>query len=672
MKDGVENFLAKESDVSRVLNVQVFRPIESTYTYLDAEAMARQGALVEVPLGRTKVKGIVRSIEQKSLKSFPYALKGILKVFPAEYDLRQDQLELADWMSKYYHAFSGEVLPLLGAPSPLLKSRELVSPRTVQISSGPALKKDQLDALEKISQGQEDQPVLLHGITGSGKTEIFLRLVDLNLEKGRSCIYLLPEITLTRETLRKLRHRYDGILIFHSGMTQAERRTTWLLARQVGPHLIVGARSALFAPVENLGLIVVDEEHDGSYKQDSTPRYQARDCAVVRGKLAGAKVILGSATPSMESYQNALSGKYQMVSMLNRISQHALPAVKVVDLKEERRELKRSGSVVFSRFLIQKAKLEMMKGRQMIFFLNRRGYSTAALCPACGHRMDCPHCDVAMTHYRKSDKMICHHCDHRCAVPDACPACDHRPLQFKGIGTEKLMDQVEKLFPDAKVIRVDGAVDGDKDIQSSLESFMEGDGQILLGTQIISKGLDSPNITLSVALNADLGLSLPDFRAAERDFQMLTQLAGRVGRGDLKGQCLFQSHEPEHYAIRHAITQDYDAFFKEESLYRQQLSYPPYSRMARWVFQHGNIETLIKELNRVSAHLRPLAKEGEVQLLGPVPAPLSKIKSRHRYQLVAKSQTASKLGRFIGQAMSSFRSMGRIDWYLDRDPQNMM
>jgi primosomal protein N' (replication factor Y) len=234
------------------------------------------------------------------------------------------------------------------------------------------------------------------------------------------------------------------------------------------------------------------------------------------------------------------------------------------------------------------------------------------------------------------------------------------------------MDQVEKKFPDAKVIRVDGAVDGEKDIQASLEKFMEGEGDILLGTQIISKGLDSHKITLSVALNADLGLSLPDFRAAERDFQMLTQLAGRVGRGHLKGECIFQSHDPGHYAIRHAISQDYESFFQEEASYRQQLAYPPFARMARWVFQHGVLEKLIKELNRLSVTLRPIAKECEVQLLGPVPAPLSKVKTRHRYQLVAKSQSASKLDRFIGQAMKSFRSLGKVDWYLDRDPQNMM
>lgn len=658
-----------------VVQVVVFRPLNGHYSYRVPEGMALSfGDLLEVPFGRSKVKAVVIE-EGPAEASLSFKLKEVAKLYPSEYRFTQEMFDLAQWLAGYYCCALGEALSAMSALSPLQKTqlpKLSMDSQTIKLGEAPELKTTQVQAVEGIQAALGKQPVLLHGITGSGKTEVYLKFIDQTLARGESCLFLLPEITLTRETLRKLGSRYDNMLLYHSGMTPPQRRKTWLQCRYGGPYLIVGARSSLFCPVGKLGLIIVDEEHDHSYKQDSTPRYQGRDLAVVRAKQAGAGIILGSATPSLETYQNAVSGKFALVEMLERISDHPLPQVSVVDLGEERRELKRYGSIFLSREAEKKAKLALFKKQQVIFFLNRRGFSTAAVCPACGSKMGCPHCSVALTHYRRSNIMMCHHCEYHRHVPEACPSCHHSPMMFKGVGTEKIHDIVTQMFPDKKIIRIDGSIDGEKDIQEQLGRFMEGDGDILLGTQIISKGLDSPKITLSVALNADLGLSLPDFRAAERDFQLLTQLAGRVGRGELKGECIFQAHDPSHYAIQHAIAQDYKAFFAEESRYRQQLSYPPYSRLARLVFMHGKEETLSRSLHQLGPKLRTIAEREGVGLLGPAPAPLQKVKTRFRWHCVAKSPTAAKLSRFLRGVMPELAKAKNLEWFLDRDPQNTM
>ena len=664
--------LSKGWGEGQSVEIAVFRPLVAFYTYLPPAGLRLHlGDLVEVPFGKRNVKGVVVNGGPRAT-GLSYELKTVAKVYSKEYRLPPESVALARWISSYYYCSLGEAFSAMGAPSPLQKTQVLTEQRTVRVGVRPVHRPSQALAIEEISQSLGQKPVLLHGITGSGKTEVYLHFIDQMLESGKSCLFLLPEITLTRETLRKLGSRYEDMLLYHSGMTLAQRRKTWLQSRCGGPYLIVGARSSLFCPVENLGLIVVDEEHDHSYKQDSTPRYQGRDLAVMKAIQAGAGIILGSATPSLESYHNTQIGKFTLVEMSERISSHPLPKVNVVDLGEERRELKRYGTIFLSREAEKKAKLALFKKQQVIFFLNRRGFSTAAVCPSCGNKVGCPHCSVALTHYRRSNLMMCHHCEYNSSVPQACPACHHSPLMFKGVGTEKIHDIVAQAFPGKSIVRIDGSIDGEKDIQEQLGRFMEGDGDILLGTQIISKGLDSPKITLSVALNADLGLSLPDFRAAERDFQLLTQLAGRVGRGDLAGECIFQAHDPNHYAIRHAIAQDYKSFFAEESSYRQQLSYPPYSRLGRVVFMHTREDILGKALGTLAPHLRAVAQVVGVTLLGPAPAPLQKVKTRYRWHLVAKSPTSAKLSRFLTGIMPYLQKMKNLEWFLDRDPQSTM
>lgn len=655
-----------------VVHVAVYRPLDQFFTYkIPFGKTLSRGQLVEAPFGKRNIKAHVMSGGPFPEDS-PYEIKEIAKIYPEEYQLTEELLTLGEWMSAYYFVSMGEVCSAMAAPSPLQKPRALSYHQTLQIGAAPELKDSQVQAIQQMKDQIEKKPILLHGITGSGKTEVYLHFIDQCLAEGKSCLFLLPEITLTRETLRKLGKRYENMLLFHSGMTPPQRRKTWLMCKDGGPYLLVGARSSLFCPLKNLGLIVVDEEHDHSFKQDSTPRYQGRDLALVRAQQCGAKIILGSATPSMETYRNAQMGKFVLVEMLERISEHALPKVTVVDLGQERRELKRYGAIFLSRAAEKKAKLALFKKQQVIFFLNRRGFSTAAICPACGDKMGCPHCSVALTHYRKANVMICHHCDFRRSVPQSCPSCEHSPMMFKGVGTEKIHEWVVQTFPNKQIVRIDGSIDGERDIQEQLGRFMEGEGDILLGTQIISKGLDSPKITLSVALNADMGLALPDFRAAERDFQLLTQLAGRVGRGDLEGECIFQAHDPDHYAIQHAISQDYKAFFAEESRYRSQLSYPPFARLARFVFMHHQENLLGKALGAISVSLRNSAAQHGIGLLGPAPAPLLKVKTRFRWHLVAKSSNAAKMNAFLLAIMPILKDMKNIDWFLDRDPQSTM
>lgn len=658
----------------QIVPIVVFCPLPKSFDYEVPEGLqVLRGDLVEVPFGKRTLKGICLKDPYLGPAPSGYELKCLKRVFDAAYRMPEELLELAIWMQDYYLSHPGDVFSCLSCPAPLQKHSELSNATKTQcLSSGPTLMQTQIQALELIRQTPPQKPILLHGITGSGKTEVYLELIAETLKQGQSCIMLLPEITLTQEMMRKIHHRFEPIVSFHSGMSPKERREAWLSCRNGGPLLVVGARSCALMPLQNIGLMIVDEEHDSSYKQDNTPRYQGRDLAVVRAHRHGFRIVLGSATPSLESYYNAQTGKYQLVEMLERVSNLPMPKVEVVNLKDERRELKRVGALYFSKTVIAKTKLALMKKQQVIFFLNRRGFATAAVCPACAHKIECPSCSVALTYYKRAHLLACHHCDYRTTVPKSCPKCQHCPLMFKGMGTEKMHQMLEQLFSPHEIVRIDGSLDGEKNIREKLGQFMEGTGDILLGTQIISKGLDSENITLSVAINADLGLTLPDFRAAERDFQMLTQLAGRTGRGSKMGASIFQTNDADHYAIRHAIGHDYRSFYAEELSYRKALSYPPFTRLTRFVFSFGKEKELTQRIQMVMPQVRTAAKTHGVMLLGPAPAPLERIKTRFRWHLVVKATTSSKMSSFLIDVKQVFFELKGIEVTLDRDPQNMM
>jgi len=657
----------------KVVDIAVFRPLKQNFTYIVSnDQIVDCGDLVEVPFGRTIIKGICLTKPTEQKQKFKYQLKEIKFVFPVEYRLPEKLIKLARWMNAYYICSLGETLQCLSSPAPLRKASVTEKVETTPLTEGFVLKKAQQKAFDQINKCDISKPILLHGITGSGKTEIYLKFIEYYLKMGQSCLYLVPEITLTRETLRKLTLRFENVLTFHSGMTAKQRRETWLACRSDKPVLVIGARSSLFSPVKKMGCIIIDEEHDSSFKQDSNPRYNGRDLALVRARDEKARIIMGSATPSLESYTNAKSGKYELVEMLERISPHPLPKVHVVDINEEKLELKRKGTIHFSRQLIQKTNALLVKKRQAVFLLNRRGFSTLAVCPACGEKVNCEHCSIPLTFYKKKHILRCHHCDFEKAPPTRCSACQNTQILFRGTGTEKIHEMLEQFFPKHKIVRVDGSNDSSEDIQEKVANFMKGEGDILLGTQIIAKGLDSPNIQLSVAINADLGLNLPDFRSAERDFQMLTQLAGRTGRGKTAGECIFQSSAPEHYAIRHAVQQNYQAFFREEIEYRKHMAYPPFRRIARFVFTAIDDKHLRATLIPIIKELRTKAKQLKIEILGPAPAAIERIKNKFRWQMLLKSPNAKHLTEFLEYASTLFDKMKKVDTILDRDPQNMM
>ena len=501
-----------------------------------------------------------------------------------------------------------------------------------------ALTDEQQYALAIIQEAFEQpspKPILIYGITGSGKTEIYLRAIEQCLQRGQSALALIPEIALTPQTIERFRSRFGDVTgILHSGIGQGERYNEWRLARQGKRRIIVGARSAVFAPLENPGLIIVDEEHESSYKQsDPSPRYNGRDLAVVRAKMAGAVCLLGSATPAIESAYNVQTKKYKEIRLTKRISKHGLPNVNLVDMRgrgEEEEVLARE---------LQDALWEVYeRKRQSILFLNRRGFATSLSCKKCGHILDCKHCSVALVYHKSRDQLVCHHCDYRASLPNHCPSCKERFIRQRGFGTERVVETVKELLPNARVIRLDRDTTQRKgEHERLLNQFKQGQADVMVGTQMIAKGLDFPNVTLVGIINADYALSLPDFRAAERTFTLLTQVAGRAGRGEYAGAVFVQSHCPDHYSIQLALHQRYELFYEREIRYRKLISFPPFSRLVLWRIEgtnEGHTRGRAWELYKTLSD--GLSAANDVILLPPVEAPLYRLRDHYRWQVALK------------------------------------
>lgn len=536
---------------------------------------------------------------------------------------------------------------------------------------------------------------LLHGVTGSGKTLVYIELVRRVLERGGGAIVLVPEISLTPQTVGRFRQALgETVAVLHSGLSPAERAQAW---RQLGTgtkHVAIGARSAVFAPLQEIGAVVVDEEHDGSYKQGDTPRYNARDVAVVRAKRAGALCLLGSATPSLESWANAGSGKYEMLTLPDRVGGGALPRVRVVDLRSavprrrstgsggrgapERGREREGGSRgrapahILSPPLVQAMEMRLERGEQTILLLNRRGYSTFALCESCGGVGECADCSVAMTLHRARRRLVCHHCGCSQDPPERCPQCGAPEISYGGLGTEQVERVVVEAFPSARVVRMDvDTTRGRWSHGEMLERVRRRRVDVLLGTQMIAKGLDFPRVTLVGVVNADIGLHLPDFRSCERTFQLLSQVAGRAGRSSLPGEVLIQSYMPDHYVIRATVAHDYLGFAERELGARTEPPYPPHRRMARVLLSSpvrddalGAAESLHKWL--------ALRRLGDVQVIGPAPAPIERLKSRFRWHLLLRGG-APEIGRALEAVATDFRPPGGdVRVSLDRDPVHLM
>jgi primosomal protein N' (replication factor Y) len=516
---------------------------------------------------------------------------------------------------------------------------------------------------------------LLHGVTGSGKTEIYIRAMRDALERGRTAMMLVPEIALTPVFSRRLRaHFGDAVAIFHSSLTAGERFDEWGRLKRGEARVVIGTRSAVFAPVSDLGVIVVDEEHEASYRQQESPYYNGRDTAVMRALKEHAVVVLGSATPSLESFQNARQGKYRYLELPRRIADRAMAHAEIIDM----REVFRSGGkpVVFAPELLAAIEETHARGEQTIILLNRRGYSSFVLCRSCGERINCENCDVTLTFHRGERSLICHYCNLRRRVPDACPACSGAFIYFVGEGTEQIEEILQTLFPTLRIARLDRDTTARRSTyEQAILRFAAGELDMLVGTQMIAKGHDFPNVTLVGVVSVDAGLALPDFRAGERAFQLITQVAGRAGRGDLPGRVLIQTYHPHHYALRHACAQDYEGFFEEEINYRRNLSYPPFVALASLLVHGDDLNRVQATADAVRAALDRANSERVCRILGPAPAPLARLRGEHRVQLLLKSRNRPRLRTLIEMALGEAAGVPGCDLgsvNIEIDPVNLM
>jgi primosomal protein N' (replication factor Y) (superfamily II helicase) len=511
-------------------------------------------------------------------------------------------------------------------------------------NSPPTLNQEQQTAFESIKealQADEYRTFLLQGVTGSGKTEVYLRSIESALSRGKNALLLVPEIALTPAVAGQFFQRFgDQVAILHSAFGDAERADQWRRVRNGQARVVVGTRSGVFAPVQNLGLIIVDEEHDGSYKQGETPRYHGRDVALVRAKNASAVAVLGSATPSVESRFNADEKRYSLLYLPRRIADRPMPEVELVDMRAEFLETKQQAT--FSRRLLEEMTRRLKQREQIMLLINRRGFSSFAVCRSCGERVQCQNCSVVLTHHRRDQRMLCHYCAHAERIPVECPKCGSEHIQFIGAGSERVEDELHRHLPEARIARLDrDSASGKGAFEHILQTFREGHADILVGTQMIAKGHDIPNVTLVGVVLADIGLSMPDFRAAERTFQLLTQAAGRAGRGSLPGEVVVQTYSPDHYAVAFAAQQDYEGFYKKEIEFRKWLRYPPFSAFANILVRDKRQEEALRMASELGFLLTP--QPPQTRVMGPAEAPVPRLRDEFRYQILIKAAKRSVL-----------------------------
>ena len=537
----------------------------------------------------------------------------------------------------------------------------------------PPLMTEQAGAVREISEAVRSSAftvLLLHGVTGSGKTEVYLHAIASLAGSGKGSIVLVPEIALTPLLLGRFRKRFGGrVAVLHSGLTDRERAAEHERIRTGQVDVAIGARSAVFAPFPKLGLIVVDEEQENSYKQEEGLRYHARDVAVMRAKFGSAVCVLGSATPSLESFYNARSGKYGYLRIANRVDHRPMPEVEIVDIKALPKV------PAYSPRLVDEVRQRLERKEQSLLLLNRRGFSSVLICGDCGKSMQCPSCSVSLSFHKSERKLKCHYCDFHMAPPEKCPACGGVSLKPLGTGTQRIEEEVASLFPGARIARMDSdSVRGRDAYDKLLGRVDRGEVDILLGTQMIAKGHDFPAVTLVGAVDADVGLNLPDFRSAEKTFQLITQAAGRAGRGDAAGEVVIQTMNPGHYAFRHSRTHDYEGFYEEEIQYRHELGYPPFRRMIKLELKGAREKTVLESATAVRNRIRHLLRDKGTTLLGPAPSPIARVRGKYRYQLLLLSAKREVLRMLAVEARCAVEDQfGRqIQVIVDVDPVNLM
>jgi primosomal protein N' (replication factor Y) (superfamily II helicase) len=576
------------------------------------------------------------------------------------------------------------------APIQSLRDRGLIEARSERVMEGedsfsaasnklvqpPALTADQRLALVSIREALDSskhQTLLLHGITGSGKTEVYMQAIEHTLTFGRQSIVLVPEISLTPQTRQRFQDRFGAVAVMHSHMSGPERHHQWRRISEGAAKVVVGARSAIFAPVPHLGLIILDEEHENSFKQNNIPRYHARDVAIHRAWLEQIPLVLGSATPSLETYHRAVTGKYKMLNLPRRIHNRPLPEVTIVDMRHERIDPNR-GSL--SKPLHEAMKETLRAGGQIILMLNRRGFATTIQCPACGYVVSCPDCDLPLTHHHDGSKAVCHYCDYTIATPRACPQCRSPEVRYTGSGTQRLEIEIAKGFPNSPLARMDAdSMKKPGSHERTLSDFRNGKTKILLGTQMIAKGLDFPNVLLVGVINADSALHFPDFRAAERTFQLVTQVAGRSGRGEKPGHVFVQTYSPDHPAIELAREHDFLSFAKQELEHREKFQYPPFGSVARIIIRGLDpavTEAFANSITQTVEKIRALQGSTQVRFLGPAVPPLAKLKTFYRFHILFVAEEPGILNRLLTRVHAELKPPKDVEYVIDIDPVDML
>jgi len=653
------------------LHVAVPRPFEDLFTYRcppELEDQASAGKRVIAPFGKQKITGYIISTSKELPPHHPTRIsaeeiKPVYSILDPDPLIDETMLSLCKWASEYYMFPIGMVLKTAfsgipeGKAAAVSKKKFNVLDSFREVSDGvsvpPCLTTPQKDVLLKLSGSIASGSFavhLLHGITGSGKTEVYMSALEEVIKRGRRGIVLVPEIAITPQLIMRFVSRFgDKVAVLHSGLTEAERRCEWISIKEGEVDVVIGVRSAVFAPVDKLGLVVVDEEHEHTYKQEEGFRFNARDVAVMRAKLSKAVVMLGSATPSLESYYNTQTGKYVYLSLPDRINNLPLPSVKIVDLR------KKAGFTIFTTELLDAIKSRIERGEQSLLFLNRRGFSPFLLCLDCGHSPECPNCSVSLTYHKGDGNLCCHYCDYIIKPPDTCSQCSGSRWKAFGAGTERVEEDLKKLLPDARIVRMDRDTTTKRGAHMRIfQSMKNKEADILIGTQMVTKGLDLPDITLVGVLLADATLHLPDFRSGERTFQFLTQVAGRAGRGTKGGEVIVQTFNPDHYAIRHASGHDFMGFYSDESSFRKALGYPPFKRLVRLLIKGNNKDHVASSSERLKEILVRNSAEG-IDILGPVSAPFSKIRGKHRWHIIIKGKDAKTLNRIVRKSLDELK-----------------
>lgn len=653
-------------------------PINKAFSYRIPKNLLQDteiGKRVKVSFGKRILIGYIVGLSDKSdIKE----VKPLLEIIDKEPMLSEEMLKLTKWVSDYYLCSWGEAIEST-IPGVLRKGKTSVKPKKPLKEEEFAPTSDlhptseQKAALKLIKQSltdSEHKTFLLHGITASGKTEVYLQAINHVLDQNKSSIILVPEISLTPQTVERFKSRFGKkVAIMHSRLVGSMRFREWQRIKTGEASVVVGVRSAIFSPVKNLGLVIIDEEHETSYKQDDTPRYHAREVAIKRAEIDNAVVVLGSATPSLESFYNSKDGRFKLISLTKRIEEKDLPQVKIVDMKRE--FITKRRQIIFSRLLKDTMEKVLNKKEQAILFLNRRGFSTSVICRKCGLVVKCKKCDSIMVYHFLEKKLICHYCNWKTETPDICPKCNSSYIRFLGLGTEKVESELHRYFPTRKMERMD--TDSTRKRGSHdriLKGFSKHSTDILVGTQMIAKGLDFPMVTLVGVVSADTSLNLPDFRASERTFNLLTQVAGRAGRGREKGLVIVQTYAPKHYAISTASKHDYDSFYKIEISYRKELELPPFTHIIKLTLRSKNNQIAEETSTKLARLLKKKLKKS-VKIIGPAPALLSKLRGQYRWNILIKVKDPEKINTSLRKSLESFKKPWGVFITRDVDPMSL-